>query len=72
MKAALNNRAIMQSGPFENEIGAGVLQSSVQQACMPQECHRGAQSVGHLLCYDSVLLETCNTFICEKVCFVCI
>ena len=29
------NKRIKQSGPFKNEIGPGVLQSGLQQACTP-------------------------------------
>ena len=38
------NKTIVQSGLFENEIGHGVLQSSVQKTRTPK-----AQSKGHLL-----------------------
>ena len=34
------NTSIRQSGPFENEIGPGVLQSGVQQAWILEEYER--------------------------------
>ena len=34
------NKISAQSGLFENEIGSGVLQSSVQRTCLLQECQR--------------------------------
>ena len=35
-----DNKAIVQSGLFENEIGPGVFQFSVQQTCSLQESQR--------------------------------
>ena len=34
------NKVVRQSGPFETEIGPGVLQSSFHQICQLQECQR--------------------------------
>ena len=34
------NKSIRQSGPFKNEIGPGLLQSNVQEACTLKEWGR--------------------------------
>ena len=51
------NKIITQSGLFENEIGAGVLQSSVQQTGVLQEYQRHKPCATDYMSFPSLFYE---------------
>ena len=58
------NKMVRQSGPFENEIGPGVLQSGIQQ---PEGCKntKGTNHVQLIMCRSCPCrVKFCRFYVC--------